>query len=314
VGVRGWAEWRARSCSDGPEKHDELQGAIPDALGGNSLEAIRMEFSIRRGALIVGISLVTAAGAPRLSAQAVLRGILYDDASGARLRGTVMLVDPATDAPVIHVSTDTLGQFTMQFRGGTFQVAAVRAGYKSVLSAPMALQNGERLTIRIPIAVDADPTHSIGVLEHVRPGDNKGDARKISMDGFDSRRRVGTGLHYDHAQLVRSQTRTLGEFLQNVPGLRIGDPTSANSTTVMRNQAMSLVSSMSGRSCQVAWFVDGHRLDIAGRSDAMTDALGSLTVDNIAGLEIFRGLSEIPSEFADPDIRCGAIAVWTRVG
>jgi hypothetical protein len=280
-----------------------------------SFEARIMDFSIRRGALIVGISLVSAAGAPRLSAQAVVRGILYDDATGERLRGTVMLVNPATDAAVLHTATDTLGQFTMQFRGGTVQVAAVRAGYKSILSAPMALQNGERLTIRIPIAVDGDPTHAIGVLEHIRPGDNnKGDARKAALDGFDTRRRVGTGLHYDHTQLVHSQTRTLGEFLQNVPGLRIGDPTSANSTTVMRSQALQMASSIGGRSCRVAWFVDGHRLDIAGQTDSMTDALGSMSLDNVAGLEIFRGVSEIPSEFADPDIRCGAIAVWTKVG
>jgi hypothetical protein len=86
-----------------------------------------------------------------------------------------MLVDPATDAPLIHVVTDTLGQFSIQFRGGAFQVAAVREGYKSVLSAPMAMQSGERLTIRIPIAVDADPAHGIGVLEHVRPGELKND-------------------------------------------------------------------------------------------------------------------------------------------
>ena len=97
-----------------------------------------MQLCIRRGAFLVGISLVTAAGASRLSAQAVLRGVLYDDATGERLRGTVMLVDPATDAPVIHTTTDSLGQFTMQFRGGTFQVAAIHPGYSSVLSAPMS--------------------------------------------------------------------------------------------------------------------------------------------------------------------------------
>src|SRR3569833_4604560 len=100
-----------------------------------------------------------------MSAQADLRGILYDDATGERLRGTVMLVDPSTDAPLFHTTTATLGQFTMQFRSGTVQVAAVRAGYKSVLSAPMAFQNGERLTIRIPIDVDGVQQHAIGVLE-----------------------------------------------------------------------------------------------------------------------------------------------------
>ena len=278
-----------------------------------------MTSSIRRGAFFVGISLVTVAGASRLSAQAVLRGVLYDDATGERLRGTVMLVDPATDAPLIHTTTDTLGQFTMQFRSGTFQVAAIHPGYSSVLSAPLAFQNGERLTVRIPIAVEGDPKHSIGVLEHVRPGDENKDTkragRSVSLDGFESRRAVGTGLHYDHAQLLRSQHRTLGDFLQSVPGFRVGDPGSANSMTLARNQAMSVVNSMSGATaCKLAWFVDGHRLDIPGRNDSMTDALGSMPLESLAGVEIFRGLSEMPAEFADPDIRCGAVAVWTRIG
>lgn len=278
-----------------------------------------MPFCIRRGAFLVGISLVTAAGASRLSAQAVLRGVLYDDATGERLRGTVMLVDPATDAPVIHTSTDSLGQFTMQFRGGTFQVAAIHPGYSSVLSAPLAFQNGERLTVRIPIAADGDPTHSIGVLEHVRPGDEKKsakrDGRAVSLDGFETRRSIGTGLHYDHTQLMNSQHRTLGDFLQSVPGFRVGDPSSANSMTVARSQALTVANSLSGASaCRLAWFVDGHRMDIPGRSDSMTDALGSLSLESIAGVEVFRGLSEIPAEFADPDIRCGAVAIWTRVG
>jgi hypothetical protein len=276
-----------------------------------------MEFSIRRGAFIVGISLVSSAGASRLSAQAVLRGILYDDATGERLRGTVMLVDPSTDAALFHTTTDTLGQFTIRFRSGTVQVAAVRAGYKSVLSAPMAFQNGERLTIRIPIAVDGDPQHSIGVLEHIRPGDQKSgsaDARKTALDGFTSRRNVGTGLHFDHAQLVNSERRTLGAFLQTIPGLRVGDPNATSSMSMARNQAFAATSSATGLSCQVAWFLDGHRIDIPGRRDSMTDALGAISLDNIAGLEVFRGASEIPSEFAEPDIRCGAIAVWTRIG
>ena len=274
-----------------------------------------MVFSIRRDALIVGISLVSTAGASRLSAQATLRGILYDDARGTRLRGTVMIVDPATDAPLLHMATDTLGQFTMQFRSGTVQVAAVLPGYTSVLSAPMTFQNGERLTIRIPIAVDGDPTHAIGVLERIRPGDDKhGDVRKVALQGFNARRAVGAGLHYDEAQLLRSQRRTLGEFLQTVPGLRVGDPNSTRSMMLVRNQAILATSSMSGQSCGVAWFVDGHRIDIPGRSDPMTESLSMIALENITGLEVFRGLSELPSEFADPDVRCGAIAVWTKVG
>jgi hypothetical protein len=276
-----------------------------------------MFISFRRGALFVGISLVTAAGASRLYGQAVLRGILYDDATGTRLRGTVMLVDPATDAPVVHMATDTLGQFTMQFRGGTFQIAAVYPGYTSVLSAPLSFQSGERMTVRIPIAAEGDPKHQIGVLEHIRPGDERrkvGDARRSVMEGFETRRTLGTGLQYDHTQLVRSQLRTLGAFLQTVPGFRVGDPSSTSSMMISRTQALAVNGSSSRYGCRIAWFLDGHRLDIPGRNDSMTDALGSMPLEHVAGVEIFRGVSELPAEFAEPDVRCGAVAVWTLVG
>jgi hypothetical protein len=269
-----------------------------------------------RGALIVGISLVTVAGASRLRAQAVLRGILYDDASGARLRGTVMLVDPASDAAVVHTATDTLGQFSIQFRGGRFQIAAVHPGYTSVLSAPLSFRNGERMTIRIPIAAGGDPTHQIGVLEHVRPDDARIQQQDdLSMNGFRTRRAVGAGLHYDHAQLMRSERETLGSFLQTVPGLQVGDPRSANSVFASRHQSsMSRSAKYGGSSCRMAWFLDGHRLDVPGRSDPMTDALGSMLLEHVDGVEVYRGLSELPPEFAEPDVRCGAVAIWTKVG
>ena len=43
-------------------------------------------------------------------------------------------------------------------------------------------------------------------------------------------------------------------------------------------------------------------------------AAAAMSLDAIEGIEVFRGLSELPSEFAAPDLRCGAIAIWTRRG
>jgi hypothetical protein len=266
-----------------------------------------------RGALLAGI-LLASAGALRLPAQATLRGILYDDVSGARLRGTVMLVDPSTDAAVVHVATDTLGQFSMLVPRGTFQIGAVRPGYKSVLSAPMSLVPGERLTVRIPIAEQGDPTHPIGVLEHVRPEEKPDERSYISTTGFEHRRRTGLGQQFDRGQLLRSQRRTLGDFLRTVSGFQVGDPSSTSSMFMSRNQGMMAAGQLNGARCQVAWFVDGHRMDLPGRFDSMTEGLGMMSIDAIEAVEVFRGLSEMPAEFADPDVRCGAVAIWTRRG
>ena len=248
--------------------------------------------------------------------QAVVRGVLYDDANGSPVRGTVMLVDPSTDAAVVHVSCDSLGQFTMQVSRGTYQIAAVRPGYNSMLSAPIPLGDGERLTVKVPIAQTGDPQHRIGVIEHVRPQTGpRPDARNAELQGFYSRKTTGEGLHYDRTALEKANVRTLGEFLESVPGLRVIDPASTASMNMMRTNAGALTSSAAGISaCHVGWFVDGHRMDLPGRNDPITDGLGAMSLDIIEAIEVFRGLSEMPSEFAEPDLRCGAIAIWTRRG
>jgi hypothetical protein len=275
--------------------------------------------SIHRAAATASLIVSTVVLPATAFAQVLVRGVLYDDATGLALRGTMMLVDPSTDAAVVHTTTDTLGQFSLQTSRGVFQIAAVRPGYTSVLSAPVPLQNGEKLTIRLPIAEQGDPQHHIAVVEHIRPDANAVKAAEASVRNtaeaeFHARRMTGAGLHYDRVALSKANVATLGEFLQNVPGFSVMDPGSTNSMQMTRNAGL-----MSGgtrgplaTTCQVGWFVDGHRVDLPGRSDPLTDGLGSLQLDVVDGVEIFRGVSEMPPEFSAPDLRCGAVAIWTR--
>lgn len=274
---------------------------------------------IRRAATAAGLVLTFVLPAT-VSAQAAIRGMLVDDSTGAIVRGTVMLVDPASNAPIVHVVADANGAFELKAASGTYQLAAVRAGYQSVLSAPIHLENGERMTVRIPISTSGDPQHNISVLEHVRPDPNAvkaaQDLRQASdMGGFARRKMLGTGLHYTRAQLDKSEVSTLGEFLQSVPGFMVGSPSATSSMNLSRNMGSPLTNGMPGNlsgPCRLGWFVDGHRIDLPGRSDPLTDGLGSMPLESIDGLEIFRGLSEMPPEFAEPDLRCGAVAIWTR--
>ena len=37
-----------------------------------------------------------------------------------------------------------------------------------------------------------------------------------------------------------------------------------------------------------------------------------MPMEAIEAVEVFRGVSEMPAEFAAPDLRCGAVAVWMR--
>ena len=264
---------------------------------------------------------VGAISAPRVGAQAVIRGVLYDDSTGTPLRGTVMLVDPATDAPVVHTPTDSVGLFEMKAQDGVYQIAAVREGYTSVLSAPVSLHDGERITIRVPIASSGDPRHQIGVVEHIRPqaASMRAASRNVLDDvGYSSRKASGLGLHYDQRDFEKSHYNTLGEFLQSVPGLTVGSPTSTSSMRMSRSMAGAMgalaVPGSSMAACHVGWFVDGYRTDLPGRTDPLTDGLGLMDLHSIAAVEVFRGISEMPAQFAAPDLSCGVVAIWTMRG
>jgi hypothetical protein len=280
---------------------------------------------ILRASRVAGVVLFAASASAVANAQVVVKGVLYDDANGARLRGTVMLVDPTTDAPIVHTATDSLGQFSLKTSTVRFQIAAIREGYKSVLSAPINAQSGESLTLNIPIAEAGDPQHNISVVEHVKPQGSGGprpnglteDGMHVSdAERFQSRRAVGTGLHYTRKDFEKSNATTLGQFLQAIPGVTVRDPSSAASTQMTRSAGMTGLASQGapGAACHVGWFMDGQRMDLPGRMDPLTDALGSLQLDGVSAIEVFRGLSEMPAEFAQPDLTCGAIAIWTKRG
>lgn len=275
---------------------------------------------IRRAATTASVVFAALAIPLIAGAQIIVRGVLYDDETGAPLRGTVMLVDPTKDTPVVYSPTDSMGQFSLQAANGTYQIAAIRPGYTSVLSVPVPFENGEQLTIRIPIAVGGDPQHRIGVVERLKAGQNSsrvidGNRRASVNDGFQSRRALGTGLQYDRARLEKANVTTLGEFLQGVPGLSVLNPSSTSSMQMTRGAGAGLISAGGGpAACHVGWFVDGHRMDIDGRIDPATDALGSMQLETIEAVEIFRGVSELPPEFSAPDIRCGAVVIWMRRG
>jgi TonB-dependent Receptor Plug Domain len=267
---------------------------------------------------VAALVLVASALPSIARAQVVVRGVLYDDATGSAVTGAVMLIDPHSDAAVVHAATDSAGAFSLQTRDGVYQIAAVRPGYVSVLSAPVPLQNGERLTIRVPIAQTGDPQHKIGVVEHIRPGQSNAVRGQEALNGtgFEGRRSVGMGLHYTRQQLENTGRETLGDFLQTVPGISMRDPNSTSSLQMTRTGGIPPMtftgSTMS--SCHVGWFIDGQRVDLPGRSDPLTDGLGSMRLESIEAVEVFRGISEMPAQFAEPDLRCGVVALWLRRG
>jgi hypothetical protein len=266
---------------------------------------------------IVAILLPALAGA-----QTILRGVLYDDSTGAPLHGgAVVLVDPGSDAPVYHTKADSNGVFRVNItRAGTYQIAAIHEGYQSILSAPVPFAEGDRLTVKIPVSMSGNPIHHIGVTEHVTA--LRSNASTQQSDVAKERRALlarhhssGMGIVYDHERLLSMQAQTVGDVLQMTPGVGVGDASGITGSAVRMRQndfqfGMSGNSS-TGSVCHVGWYLDGQRYDRGAADVGASDGLMQMSLNNVEAIEVYRGISEVPGEYAAPDLRCGVIAVWT---
>lgn len=110
---------------------------------------------------------------------------------------------------------------------------------------------------------------------------------------FNRRREKGEGVFITRADILRRDPVRMTDMLRNVPGVRVADTSLGRSSIRMR-----------GRSCSIAYFVDGIR--------APYFDINSLQPSSVEGVEIYRGTASVPPEFQGPLTPCSAIVIWTR--
>jgi len=118
------------------------------------------------------------------------------------------------------------------------------------------------------------------------------------LDQFERRRSSARGTFITRAEIVRKNARTGTDIVRTVPGVRL---------MALRGGAGNQVVMTRGsgaRACVPTMFVQG--LPYSGMLD-------DFIADDIEALEVYVGISEIPTEL-DKNGRgyCGAIVVWTR--
>lgn len=119
------------------------------------------------------------------------------------------------------------------------------------------------------------------------------------LRGFYERRERGVGYFLTREEIERHGSRDLSNILRTVPGLRASPTRMGHSRLSTRG-----VTTLAGR-CEVRVYIDG----IVYRA---ADDLPGISPLDLEGIEVYRGRSEIPAEFADTDADCGVIAIWTR--
>jgi hypothetical protein len=217
---------------------------------------------------------------------------------------TGVVLDARTARPVVGASvslhssdgvavTQADGRFRLPAGGaGRFVVETSHVAY-ATRADTVRLADGQNAVVQIQLVETAIELPPITVETR---------SSRLDEAGFFDRRERGIGTFMTRSELDRQNMRHLSDVFARVPGLR----------RAMSSDGSSRVDSRGGRMitrrCDIQYFIDGVRAEIGAAG------VDGLPVEIVEGVEVYRGGSEVPTQFDHGRAACGAVLVWTRRG
>ena len=197
---------------------------------------------------------------------------LRQPVSGARLRIVGTLDSSLTDAS---------GSFRLISCGAKRRLAVKRLGFVPDTSAVADTARRHAVTLRaLPVALSATTVK-------VRPG-----GIGLLSSGFHERRDRGFGTFLGPEQLAQRFASNITQLLRGMPGVTVDSRPGTQMRVTVRQCGNPTI------------WMDGVRM----RGGY---ALEVIDPQNIDGIEVYRGFSELPSQFHDPS-GCGAVVFWSK--
>lgn len=179
---------------------------------------------------------------------------------------------------------------------GLFRLEGVPSGrhtltisYLGLESEQFPVQLSPRQTLNVTFHLE---TKVLPVAELIVTVDQSVPVSKLS--GFYRRSQNGPGYFLTRADIEEMPAARASDLLRRVPGLDIGKRNRAGQTPVTMGRRTG---------CAPRFYVDGAFTSYFN--------IDNLEPQDIAGIEVYRGNSEVPIRFKHGD-RCGVIVVWTR--
>ncbi len=140
--------------------------------------------------------------------------------------------------------------------------------------------------------------------------------KRLELQGFYDRRElgeaIGAGIFLTRDDIQDAGAIRVTHYLGRIPGIRTECTGGANNNCVIRmTRGVPSLSSRAEYGCMNAnIYLDGVRVirDGGGFSDSIDNFVSP---GEVAGIEVYRGPSELPAEFGGAVGRCGAIVIWT---
>jgi len=228
----------------------------------------------RSGRVWMLAALLVAATTPAALAQSIIRGTVIEDSSDFPVSMVDIRLVDGTGATIIRTLSDTLGQFRIEVPDtGTFSLAVRRVGYAPISADSIRVEAEDELEFVIKLNPRAVALEAVTVVARRR-------AEPLRLMQFRERaelnQRTGLGRIYTREDLDRIRPNSPQQILDGI---------------------------VWGARCSPRVLLDG--LPVEGQ-------VPGLNYDELEGIEIYRGVTQIPLEFYRNGM-CGLVMVWTRI-
>lgn len=253
----------------------------------------------------------------RLSAQAVLTGLVREDATGRVLSGVEILVEGSNRRTV----SDAAGEYAFRSAPKGSQVLLFRlVGFRPVrIGVDLADKAVTRLDANlVPFAVRLDPVVVSGEVKA---------PHGMGRESFEERRRQGFGQFIDSLELRRSEHRRLSDLLREHNGIVIAQSQYAMSARTgcymqIIYDGQSAYSPATSNSSLPAPDPTTAAISRSSRSTRSTRPLAPPTpldvntfqVAGLESVEMYRSLADTPLQFGGAAAGCGTLVLWSRRG
>jgi hypothetical protein len=234
--------------------------------------------------------------APASARGQIVRGMVFAAGTGEPIPGAELVLRDEAGGLVASAVSATDGRFALRpDRGGTVRMEVSHLGYAGWETADFELGDVAIIEVEVRLGVEAIPIEPLTVIARSRMSLG-------GVAGFEQRARDPSidGYFLDEEAIARRPMSTPSNLVLQAPGMSVGLASSAASFD--RGVIMS-------GGCAAQTYIDGIRVQ-QGNGASVDDLL---TIDRIAGVEIYPRRSGTPIQYSDATGQgCGVVLFWTK--
>lgn len=254
---------------------------------------------MRHPCLLSLFAVLLSAWAVAAPAQVRLEGVVRDTAGQAVHGARVEVFDNLTRERIRTAETDRDGRFIVRLRDGGYRLHVSLLGYLATDSSVVLPRGERRASVALRLVDQPLGMEAVDVVARARS--------PAVLAGFVARQRAGLGHFLTRDDLDRMRPGRVTDALARVPGVRL----ESGGSTFHRRLRMARTGV---RNCAVQVFVDGMLMNRGLRGPGGSSVDDIVSVSDVEGIEVYRGLSSVPAEFLNEHARCGVVVIWTRRG